>query len=155
MRTRAKSRGSRSRLSRRRRDAGFSLVEVLVALGMLSLMLMGLARVTFQMAQASRTNGTVAKRTAVMIQESNKFNAIGFSTLTSFNNTSQDLTFGDVKFQRRVTVTSTDNTTTNYTVKVVITPYVGGILTTSLKDSFYVYRTNPPGSPLCTTCMPP
>lgn len=154
MRARAKSRGSRSRLPRQR--AGFSLVEVLVALGMLSLMLMGLARVTFQMAQASRTNGTVAKRTAVMIQESNKFNAIGFTTLTSYNNTSKDLTFGDVKFQRRVTVTpTTSGSTTNYTVKVVITPYVGGILTTSLKDSFYVFRTNPPGSPLCTTCMPP
>ena len=149
MRARANPRKKRSR-------AGFSLVEVLVALGMLSLMLMGLARVTFQMAQASRTNGTVAKRTAVMIQESNKFNAIPFATLMSYNNTNKDLKFGDLTFQRRVAVTPTKtSSTTNYTVKVVITPYVGGVLTTTLKDSFYVFRTNPPGSPLCTTCLPP
>lgn len=149
MRARANSPKARAR-------AGFSLVEVLVALGMLSLMLMGLARVTFQMAQASRTNGTVAKRTAVMIQESNKFNAINFNSLMGFNNSSTNLTFGDLTFQRRVEVTpNVSGSTTNYKVKVVITPYVGGILTTTLKDSFYVFRTNPPGSPLCTTCSPP
>ena len=110
------------------------------------------------MAQASRTNGTVAKRTAVMIQESNKFNALPFATLSSYNNTSTDLTFGDAKFQRRVVLTSAATTTgstgTRWLVKVVITPYVANVLTTSLKDSFYVYRTNPPGSPLCTTCTP-
>ena len=149
MRARANSPKARAR-------AGFSLVEVLVALGMLSLMLMGLARVTFQMAQASRTNGTVAKRTAVMIQESNKFNAINFNSLMGFNNSSTNLKFGDMTFQRRVTVEpNVSGSSTNYKVKVVITPYVGGILTTTLKDSFYVFRTNPPGSPLCTTCSPP
>jgi prepilin-type N-terminal cleavage/methylation domain-containing protein len=142
--------------SGKKRRAGFSLVEVIVALGMLSLMLMGLARVTFQMAQASRTNGNIAKRTAVMIQESNKFNSIPFSTLNGYNGTSVDLKFGDLTFQRRVVVTpTTTSSTTNYTVKVVITPYVGGVLTTALKDSFFVFRTNPPGSPLCTTCLPP
>lgn len=143
-------RAIRSRRKRTRR--GFSLVEVLVALGMLSIMLMGLARVTFQMAASSRSNGTVAKRTGVMIQEANKFNAIPFSTLTSYNGTTRSLTYGDVTFQRRVEVTSTKSDGSRYTIKVVITPYVAGVLTTSLKDSFYVYRTNPPGSPLCTTC---
>jgi len=139
------------RSSRKGKRAGFSLVEVLVALGMLSLMLMGLARVTFQMAASSRSNGTVAKRTAVMIQDANKFNAISFSTISGYNNTTKTLTFGDVTFQRRVVATASSNNS-RYTIKVVITPYVAGVLTTSLKDSFYVYRTNPPGSPLCTTC---
>ena len=147
---------TRAMHSGKKRRQGFSLVEVLVALGMLSLMLMGLARVTFQMAQASRTNGYIAKRTAVMIQEANKFNSIPFATLSSYNGTNKDLPFGDLTFQRRVTVTSTTaSSTTNYTVKVVITPYIAKVLTTSLKDSFFVYRTNPAGSPLCTTCLPP
>ena len=132
--------------------AGFSLVEVLVALTLLSIILMSLARVTFQMAAQSRSNGAIAKRTAVIIQEANKFNSIAFSTLSSYNNTTKNLKYGDLTFQRRVTVTSTASNNTRYTIKIVVTPYIAGVLTTSLKDSVTVYRTNPPGSPLCTTC---
>jgi prepilin-type N-terminal cleavage/methylation domain-containing protein len=131
---------------------GFSLIEVLVALTLLSIIFMGLARVSFQMAASARNNSTIAKRTAVIIQEANKFNAMSFSSLLAFNNTSVDLTYGDVKFQRRMTVTAQQSMSTRYLVKIVITPYIGTTLTTSLKDSTWVYRSNPPGSPLCTSC---
>lgn len=134
---------------KRRRRGGFSLTEVLVAMTLLSIILMGLARVTFQMAAASRRNDTVAKRNAVLVQEANKFNAIPFSTLLAYNNTSRVFTFGDFKFTRRVTVTSTTaSSTTRYTVKIVITPF----LEPTKVDSVFVFRVNPPGSPLCTTC---
>jgi prepilin-type N-terminal cleavage/methylation domain-containing protein len=135
---------------RKRRRRGFSLVEVLVALGMLSMMLMGLARVTFQMAAASRSNDALAKRNAVLVQEANKYNAMSFATLAT--KAAEDLTFGDFKFQRTVTVTNTKTDGTQKTVKIVIVPYIAGVLTTAKKDSVFVYRTNPPGSPLCTTC---
>ena len=139
---------NRSILSKRRKRDGFSLVEVLVAMGMLSILMMGLARATFQMAAASKSNDTVAKRTAVLIQEANKYNAMPFAQLVSISPTV--LTFGDFKFQRTVTVTQT--TTSRYTVKIVIVPYIANVLTASKKDSVFVFRTNPPGSPLCTTC---
>jgi prepilin-type N-terminal cleavage/methylation domain-containing protein len=135
-----------------RAKQGFSLVEVLVALTLLSIIFMGLARVSFQMAAAARSNSTIAKRTAVIIQEANKFNAMSFSALSAYNNTSSDLTYGDLTFQRRITVTSQKSDNTRYLIKIVITPYIGGTLTTSLKDSTWVYRSNPPGSPLCTSC---
>ena len=137
---------------RKRTKKGFSLVEVLVALTLLSIIFMGLARVSFQMAASARNNSTIAKRTAVIIQEANKFNAMSFASLSAFNNTSVDLTYGDMKFQRRVSVTAQQSMSTRYLVKIVITPYIGTTLTTSLKDSTFVYRSNPPGSPLCTSC---
>jgi prepilin-type N-terminal cleavage/methylation domain-containing protein len=130
--------------------AGFSLIEVLVALTLLSIILMGLARVTFQMAAFGRTNDTVAKRSATLIEEANKFNAMPYSYLASVNTTTQDLTYGDFKFQRRLTVTA--NSANWTTIKIVVTPYIGGILTPSKKDSVFVHRTLAPGSPLCTTC---
>ena len=139
-------------MTRKRAKKGFSLVEVLVALTLLSIIFMGLARVSFQMAASARSNSILAKRTAVIIQEANKFNAISFSSLSAFNNTSTNLTFGDQTFQRRVTVTSLKTDNTRYQVKIVITPVIGGVVTTSMKDSTWVYRSNPPGSPLCTTC---
>jgi prepilin-type N-terminal cleavage/methylation domain-containing protein len=52
--------------------AGFSLIEVLVALTLLSIILMSLARATFQMAATGRTAEIVAKRNAALIEEANK-----------------------------------------------------------------------------------
>jgi len=139
-----------SRTRRRRTRTGFTLLEVLVALTLLSIILMGLARVTFQMAASGRTNETVAKRTATLIEEANKFNSMPFDSLGTVNATTTDLTFGDFKFQRRLTITSV--TSTYRTVKIVVTPYIAGVLTPSKKDSVFISRTKPAGSPLCTTC---
>src|SRR3954469_21373751 len=134
----------------RRKRGGFSLVEVLVALTMLSIILMSLARVTFQMAASSRTNDIVAKRTAALIEEANKYSAMQYGLLASSSATT--LTFGDFRFQRTVTVTPRSGYTTQSTVKILIVPYIAGVLTTAKKDSVVLYRTNPPGSPLCTSC---
>src|SRR3954468_23966280 len=115
----------RSIRSTRRKPEGFSLAQGLVAMGMLSILMMGLARATFQMAAVSKANDTVAKRTAVLIQEANKYNAMPFAQLASISATV--LTFGDFKFQRTVTVTATADT--RYTVKIVIVPYIANVLT--------------------------
>ena len=138
------------RTRRRKRKDGFSLIEVLVALTLLSIILMGLARVTFQMANSTRTNETVAKRMAALIEEGNKFNAMPFDSLATVSTTTKDLTFGDFKFQRRLQITTV--TSSHKTVKIVITPYIANVLTTSKKDSVLISRTKPPGSPLCTSC---
>ena len=130
-----------------RRKGGFSLIEVLVALTLLSIILMSLARVTFQMAATGRTAEVVAKRNAALIEEANKYNAMPYAQLASVGATT--LTFGDFKFQRTVTATVTGARTQ---IKIVIVPIIAGVLTPSKKDSVFVHRSNPPGSPLCTTC---
>jgi prepilin-type N-terminal cleavage/methylation domain-containing protein len=144
MKTRAIRGGRKARRARK----GFSLVEIIVAMGLLSIILMGLARVTFQMAAASRSNDMVAKRNAVLVQEANRYNMMTFASIAT--SAATDLTFGDFTFRRTVTVTPT--TSTQSQIKIVIVPYIGGVLTTSKKDSVFVYRTNPPGSPLCVGC---
>jgi prepilin-type N-terminal cleavage/methylation domain-containing protein len=141
MHTRA-IRGPRSR-------RGFSLIEVMVAMAFLSLILIGLARVTFQMAASSRTADIVAKRNAALIEDANKFNAMRFSSIPSVVTTTVDLKYGDFKFQRRLAITT--NSSAWYTIKIVITPYIAGVLTTSKKDSVFVQRAQPAGSPLCTS----
>ena len=113
---------------------------------LLSIILMGLARVTFQMAAAGRTNDTIAKRNAVLVQEANKFNAMSFDSLATLNTAEKTLTMGDFKFTRRLQITTVSSK--HKTIKIVITPYYA----TTRKDSVYVTRTKPPGSPLCTTC---
>ena len=130
----------------RRTKGGFTLIEVLVAMTLLSIILMGLAGVTFQMAAASRGNDTVAKRNAVLVQEANKFNAIPFDSLATVSTAQRVLTFGDFKFTRRLTITT--ESSKHKTIKIVIVPF----LTPTKVDSVFVTRTKPPGSPLCTTC---
>jgi prepilin-type N-terminal cleavage/methylation domain-containing protein len=138
------------RMRRSRGKRGFSLIEVLVALTLLSIILMGLARVTFQMAASGRSNDTVAKRNAALVEEANKFNAMPFDSLATVSTATKDLTFGDFKFQRRLVVTTVSST--YKTVRIVVTPYLGNVLTASQKDSVLVTRTKPAGSPLCTSC---
>jgi prepilin-type N-terminal cleavage/methylation domain-containing protein len=133
----------------KRRKHGFSLIEVMVAMAFLSIILIGLARVTFQMAASSRTADIIAKRNAALIEEANKFNATPFSSIPSIVTTTVDLKYGDFKFQRRLTVTT--NSSSWYTIKVVVIPYIAGVLTTSKKDSVFVQRAQPAGSPLCTS----
>jgi prepilin-type N-terminal cleavage/methylation domain-containing protein len=149
MKTRAIGAGRRPSRRRKTRN-GFSLIEVMVAMTLISILLMGLARVTFQMAAASRGTDTVAKRNAALIQEANKFNAMSFDSLATVNTSTKDVTFGDFKFQRRLTITTVSSR--HKTIKIVATPYIAGVLTANKKDSVFVTRTKPAGSPLCTTC---
>lgn len=132
--------------STRRPRRGFSLTEVLVAMTMLSVVLMSLARITFQMAASGRLNDTAAKRNAVLVQEANKFNAMPFDSLATVSTTTRTLTFGDFKFTRRITITT--NSTQRKTVKIVIVPFTDA----TRKDSVFVHKSKPTGSPLCVGC---
>lgn len=117
---------------------------------LLSIILMSLARVTFQMASAGKTNDIVAKRNATMIEEANKFFAMSFDSLANLNVSDKTYTFGDFKFTRRLQITTVNST--HKTIKIVIVPWIAGVATASKKDSVFVSRTKPAGSPLCTTC---
>ncbi|MEO5568591.1 MAG: prepilin-type N-terminal cleavage/methylation domain-containing protein [Gemmatimonadaceae bacterium] len=134
------------RSTRKRPRRGFSLVEVLMAMTLLSIVLMSMARMAFTVAARGRSNDLVAKRNAVLVQEANKFNAMRFDSLATFSTTTRTFTFGDFKFTRRLAVVQ--NSTTRRTVKVVIVPFLDPTKT----DSVFVHRTKPAGSPLCTSC---
>jgi prepilin-type N-terminal cleavage/methylation domain-containing protein len=125
---------------------GFSLIEVLMAMTLLSVVLMSMAKMAFVLAARGRENDVVAKRNAVLVQEANKFNSMPFDSIATTSTAEKTYTFGDFKFTRRLTVTN--NSSIWRTVKIVIVPYVDPTRT----DSVYVNRTRPLGSPLCQGC---
>ena len=141
----------RIRIRRRSSDrvrAGFSLVEVMMAMTMLAVILMSLARISIILSQRGRENGIVAKRTFALIKEANKFGAVPFDTLALARfkvDSTAVVTDGDFKYTRRWKILKHTNVDT---IKIVITPF----LATTKVDSVWVYRTKPAGSPLCVGC---
>lgn len=129
--------------------SGFSLIEVMVALVLLGIILVSLARASTVVAVRGRTNDLAAKRTAVLQMEANKFGAMPFATLTAFSTANQTFTRGDFTYTRRLSITSMNSANTRYTVKIVVVPSTDP----ARPDSLIFDRTLPPtGSPLCVGC---
>lgn len=135
-----------ARRNRTASPAGFSLVEVVVAMTILAIVLMSLAKLSTVVAVRGRGNDLVAMRTAALERESNKFGAIRFDSLAVFPTTSKTFTFGKFAYTRQLALTKV--TTTRYTVKIVIIPTNN----TAATDSIIFDRTKPASSALCTGC---
>jgi prepilin-type N-terminal cleavage/methylation domain-containing protein len=132
-------------MTRRRR--GFSLIEVMVAMTLLSIVMMSLAKISVSIATRARLNDLVAKRNAALQLEANKFITIPFDSLRNWSTTTKTFTRGNFGYTRRLTITAVNSM--RYTVKVVVTPTSN----TAKKDSVIIDRTKPPtGSPLCVGC---
>jgi prepilin-type N-terminal cleavage/methylation domain-containing protein len=132
-------------MTRRRR--GFSLIEVMVAMTLLSIVMMSLAKISVSVATRARMNDLVAKRNAALQLESNKFVTVSFDSLRNWSTTTKTFTRGDFSYTRRLTITQV--TAMRYTVKVVVTPTTNA----AKKDSVIIDRTKPPtGSPMCVGC---
>jgi prepilin-type N-terminal cleavage/methylation domain-containing protein len=129
---------------------GFSLIEVIVAMTLLSVVFISLGGMMIKMSQRSHINDIVAKRTAALTQEANKFNAIRYDSLYNdrISMADQSLTMGDFKFTRKLTLTK--STATRLSVKIKLVPTNPAF--SSYVDSVIVYRTKPAGSPLCVGC---
>ena len=127
---------------------GFSLIEVMVAMTMLSIILLSLAKLSTAVGKSGRTNGIVAKRSAALQREANKFDALPFDTLANFaSGTTNDSTLATFPYKRRLTMTK--QSSTRYTIKIVVLPSSD----TTKKDSVTFERTRPAaGSPLCVGC---
>jgi prepilin-type N-terminal cleavage/methylation domain-containing protein len=141
MNFRIRRRAARSR-------AGFSLVEVMMAMTLLSIILLSLARITMTLSKRGRENGLVAKRTFALIKEANRFGAIPFDTLALARfkvDSTAVITDGDFTYTRRWNMLKHSNADT---IKIVVTPS----LDATRVDSVFVYRTKPAGSPLCVGC---
>jgi prepilin-type N-terminal cleavage/methylation domain-containing protein len=126
---------------------GFSLIEVMVAMTMLAIVLMSLAKMSLIVAVRGRGNDLFAKRTAVLQLEANKLDAIPYSTLASWSTTTTTLTLGDFTYKRRMAIANTG--TNRYSIKVIIIP----MSDTTKQDSVTLDRTKPAtNTPLCLTC---
>jgi len=126
---------------------GFSLIEVIIAMTLLAIVLMSLARMSLMVAVRGRGNDLFAKRTAVLQLEANKLGAVPYSTLSTWPTTTKTLTLGDFTYKRMMAIANTS--TNRYTIKIIVIPMTD----TTKKDSVTLDRTKPATStPLCTGC---
>ena len=144
-----------SRLRRRRRITApaasrraFTLIEVMVALTLLSFVLVSLAKASTIVATRGRDNGLSAQRTAALTLEANKMGAVPFANLSNYLTAHPGSTFtaGGFSYTRRMTITS--KASNRYAIKIVLVPSTD----TTRKDSVFFDRTLPgTNSPLCVT----
>jgi prepilin-type N-terminal cleavage/methylation domain-containing protein len=131
---------------------GFSLIEVLVAMSVLSLVLLSLAKVTTALALRGRGNDLLTKRTASLQLEANKFGAVPYTKLATWPTADTVVTRGNFTYTRHIVITKTATFVNRYTVKIVVIP----ALDSTKKDSVMLDRAQPPSStPLCIVgCVP-
>jgi prepilin-type N-terminal cleavage/methylation domain len=126
---------------------GFSLIEVMVAMTLLAIVLMSLAKMSLMVSMRGRGNDLFAKRTAVLQMESNKLGAVPYATLSTWPTTTSTLTLGGFTYKRRMAIANAGSN--RYTIKILIIP----MSDTTKKDSVMLDRTLPATrTPLCTGC---
>lgn len=105
--------------SLKQRD-GFTLLEVLVAMVLLSIGLTSLAAMTFSTGRQGVNLTNASGREAVTMQELNRFTALPYSALSNHNGCLTMTAPGsNLSYNRCVTLT---NTATYTTVQIVVTP---------------------------------
>lgn len=129
------------------RVAGFSLIEVIVAMALLAVVMIMLATMAIAVGRRGRLNDLTTKRNLALAQQAGRLEALPFPDVMLLTTGTTQLLVGDFNFNRRLTVTPTG--TTRYTIKIVVAP----IASEFRPDSVTVVRTRPAsGTPLCTTC---
>jgi prepilin-type N-terminal cleavage/methylation domain-containing protein len=128
---------------------GFSLIEVMVAMTLLAIVMMSLAKMSVSVATIGRTNDLIAKRNAVLQMEANKIGAIPFDSLSKFSTTTKSFTQGTFTYSRRLTITTAS--TSRDSIKIVVIPASN----TAKKDSLTIIKTKPLTNAICTSgCTP-
>ena len=143
-----------------RNRPGFSLIEVVVAMMLLTFVIGALGVLAAKTSQRARRADILAKRNYVLVQQINRYSGVPFDTIRfRLNNdllSSKDTIWGDtlggaVKyFLRRDTVTyygatSTPTAADTFVVeaKVVIVPVTLFPSDSQYKDSVVIHRRNP------------
>jgi prepilin-type N-terminal cleavage/methylation domain-containing protein len=132
--------------ARIRARTGFSLIEVMVAMTMLSLVMLQLAKVTMSLAAKNRTSDMVAKRSASLQLEANKFGAVPYARLASWSTANMTVARGNFSYTRRLTITAVSST--QYSIKILVIPTADS----TKKDSVMLDRTKPPSSMCASGC---
>ncbi|HET9707904.1 MAG TPA: prepilin-type N-terminal cleavage/methylation domain-containing protein [Gemmatimonadales bacterium] len=103
----------------KRNEGGFSLIEILVAMTLLGLCLVGVAQVTFVMARRAYANSGGQARGAILSQQINRFAALPFDSLRGKAGT--DTVYSpSMPYVRTVTVESLSPTLVRVTI--IVTP---------------------------------
>ncbi len=139
-----------SPLFRPGRRAGFSFVEIMVALTLLATVIGSLGVLSAKIAERARKAEILAQRNYIVVQQLNRYNALPYDSLRLYALASRNDTIPsailNLRFVRRDTVyrvTSSASDTNRYEVKVVIVP-VDSIRSDSMyKDSVLLRRRNP------------
>jgi prepilin-type N-terminal cleavage/methylation domain-containing protein len=135
-----------------RKRSGLSLIEVLVAVMILSITMTFVGHISAGLTQSNRRNEVIAKRTFAMQQQANIVGALPFTSLTAtVLPATKNFTLGDFNYARRVTITSTGNTSVGLAASIAITivPQTGYASDTLLKESMTMLRS----SPTCGTSL--
>lgn len=121
MKSLQRARRMRARLVRRAAAgrSGFSLVEIVVAMMLLSVTLLALAALMTQVAAQGRTTEIVAQRNAALIQQVNYFTALSYDALDPALAGCEAVDSGMMPYERCVEITQVGTTRT---VKIRVTP---------------------------------
>jgi prepilin-type N-terminal cleavage/methylation domain-containing protein len=131
---------------------GLSLIEVLVAVMLLSIMMTFVGHISSGLAQSNRKNDVIAKRTFAMQQQANIIGALPFSSInTTVLPATKNFTLGNFTYSRRVTITTGGSTSSGQTATIAITivPQTSYASDTLMKESMTMYRS----SPVCGTSL--
>ena len=139
--------------------AGFSLIEVIVAMTLLVFVIGALSILATRTSERARRADIIAKRNYVVVQQLNRYASLPYDTLRARingNPSSLDTIRGyNMNFLRRDTVTRFPTSAASDTmlaeVRVTIVPLTTNAKDTALKDSVVIHRRNPNrGSPMFT-----
>ena len=124
----------------KRADAGFSLIEIMVAITLLGLVLMGVGRLNFTLAQRLYTLSGGGARDAVLAQQVNQFAALPFDSLKAKAGTIT-VNKPPLPYTRKITVDSLSPKLKRVTI--IVTP-----LNPVFKpDTLVLQRTKPGNNP--------
>ena len=122
---------------------GFTLVEVVVSMMILSVVLVSLAAVTFQTARRSLGAQGVDQRQAVLMQQINLFSAVPYDSLTNAAFIGCTTVTATFPYTRCASVTAL--TATVRQVTVVVTPTRATVWS---PDTAIIFRSKTPVNPL-------
>ena len=138
---------SRSTLNARRTTRkGLSLIEVMVAVMILSIMMAFVGHISSSVAQSNRRSEVIAKRTFAMQQQSNIIGALPYSSITAtLLPASKSFALGDFRYERRVTLATTGTVAAGFSTAITITivPQTNIPSDTLLKESLQMIRSAP------------
>jgi prepilin-type N-terminal cleavage/methylation domain-containing protein len=129
----------------KRTGRGFTLIEIIIAMTILSVTLAGFAGLTFQYMRRVRTLNDRVAQMALVAEQTQRLTVLPFDSLTSRAGCTT-FTTGTLKHTRCITVT--DVSGTRKQVKLVITP----TNTANKPDTVTFHRVKPASNPFCTTC---
>lgn len=130
-----------------RREAGFSLIEVISAVAIFAIVMMLLSTMAVSVGRTGRSNGYTTKRNFALRQQAARLQVMPFADVAKLASGNAQVLVGDFTFLRRLLVTKSGSDLV--TVRVVVEPLAGEFKA----DSVTIHRGRAAsGSPLCLTC---